>query len=118
MLKVVLWGVGIFVLLTLLAPDPDSTTERSSSASVEATAPSLEPSADTQELQKSPAELLTIIADPSWGERDTTKRRFEFLLPRLVDGCHGIETEMIASDIMVTVYKELTTAGLERDEAP
>ena len=63
-----------------------------------------------------PAELLTIIAQSSLGERDTTKRRFQFLLPRLVDRCQDTDSETHIGDMVAFTHSTLSEAGLEREE--
>ena len=65
--------------------------------------------------QRSPAELLTTIADPSWGERARVQRRFEYLLPRYMSACADIGTEMKAADMAALTFRKIDEAGLNED---
>ena len=65
--------------------------------------------------QRSPAELLTTIADPPWGERARVQRRFEYLLPRYVSACADVGTEMKAADMAALTFRKIDEAGLNED---
>ena len=62
------------------------------------------------------AEMLTMLERPSRSERDTTLRRFRFVLPRIVRSCSDVTTETFASDMIAKMYQVLQDAGLERED--
>ena len=62
------------------------------------------------------AETLTMLAQPSRNERDTTLRRFRFVLPRIVRSCSDVTTETFAGDMIAKMYQMLQDAGLERED--
>ena len=64
---------------------------------------------------RTPAENMTIIESPRFGERDTVLRRFEFLLDRFSDLCRGEGAPV--HDMLVVSYQQLIDAGLEREES-
>ena len=66
--------------------------------------------------QDDPAEMLTILARPSRSERDTTLRRFRFVLPRIVKSCSDVTTETFAGDMIAFMHQKLEDAGLERED--
>ena len=66
--------------------------------------------------QDTAAEMLTLLARPSRSERDTTLRRFQFVLPRIVRNCSDVDTEMFASDLIAFMHRKLYDAGLERED--
>ena len=63
-----------------------------------------------------PAEALTVLAAPSAEDLDTTKRRFEFILPRLVQWCPDIESDARASDMVAGALTLIERAGLKQEE--
>ena len=67
--------------------------------------------------QQDTAETLTMLAQPSWSERDTALRRFRFVLPRIVWSCSDVTTETFAGDMIAKVYQMLKNAGLEREDS-
>ena len=67
-------------------------------------------------VAQSPAEMLTRLARPSRSERDTTLRRFRFVLPRIVQNCSDVTTESFAGDMITTVHRMLRDDGLERED--
>ena len=67
-------------------------------------------------VAQDPAEMLTRLARPSRSERDTTLRRFRFVLPRLVRSCTDVTTETAASDMIAMTHRMLGDAGLERED--
>lgn len=71
---------------------------------------------DAPAAAQDPAELLTRLARPSRSERDTTLRRFRFVLPRLVRSCTDVTTETAASDMIAMTHRMLGDAGLERED--
>ena len=92
----VLLGVGALPVLSCVAPEHDSSP--------------------SQSTKRSAAEMLTIIAGPSRGERDTTRRRFEFLLPRLVERYPDIDADNQAGDMIAANFRLFREAGLELEE--
>lgn len=66
--------------------------------------------------QDDPAKLLTMLERPSRSERDTTLRRFRFVLPRIVLSCSDVTAEIRASDYIAKVYQLLSDRGLERED--
>ena len=62
------------------------------------------------------AETLTMLARPSRSERDTTLRRFRFVLPRIVRSCSDVTTETFAGDMIAKMHQMLKDAGLERED--
>ena len=64
-----------------------------------------------------PAELLTIIEDPRYRDREATRRRFDFILRQFVALCPMVSTsrsrfaDMMAR--MLTMHEEI---GLDREE--
>ena len=71
---------------------------------------------DAPVAAQDPAEMLTRLARPSRSERDTTLRRFRFVLPRLVRSCTDVTTETAASDMIAMTHRMLEDAGLERED--
>ena len=59
---------------------------------------------------------LMVIAQPSLGDRETTQRRFEFLLPRLVQLCTDFTTPLKVGDVLVGLSTSLKEAGMEKEE--
>ena len=65
----------------------------------------------------SDAEQLTVIASPSRGERETTQRRFEFLLNRFNEYCPTEDGEASVSDMLVFTHGKSKEAGLDGEES-
>lgn len=59
---------------------------------------------------------LVFIADPSWGERDTYKRRFRFLLREFNRSCHDIKSEGEVGGKLAFIFGKLRDFGLEKEE--
>ena len=66
--------------------------------------------------ERSPAENLTIIADPAWGKREETQRRFAFILPRFVSLCSDVDEDERAADYLFVTWKRINEAGLGTNE--
>ena len=62
------------------------------------------------------AEMLAAVAEPDWADRETTRRRFEFILPRIVERCPDIETDLQATGMLLNALTLMENAGLEQDE--
>ena len=71
-----------------------------------------QPETETADL----AYKLRVIAQPSLGDRETTQRRFEFLLPRLVQLCSDFKTPLKVADVLVGLSTSLKEAGMEQEE--
>ena len=63
-----------------------------------------------------PEDNLTIIADPSWGQRESYRRRFRFLLNEFDENCPDLEGKEQVGDTLVSVYMQLKEVGLGREE--
>ena len=59
---------------------------------------------------------LMLIAQPSLGDKETTQRRFEFLLSRLVPLCTDFKTPLKVGDVLVGLSTILKEAGMEQEE--
>ena len=68
--------------------------------------------ASTQTSLDKMVENLTIIESPARGKRETTKKRFRYLLPRFAHLCDDM-TATKAGDMLAFTYGELNDAGLE-----
>ena len=64
----------------------------------------------------SDAEKLTVISSPNWGEYETTKRRFSFLLKEFEENCKPQPGKAAPVDMLVTVHGLLAEAGLDGEE--
>ena len=64
---------------------------------------------------RAPAENMTTIESPRFGERDTVLRRFQFLLDRFSALCPRESAPV--HDMLVFSYQKLIEAGLEREES-
>ena len=65
----------------------------------------------------SPADILTDIESPRWRDRETTHRRFAFLLNQFSDLC-PVDNEQKASnaDMLAVIFGKFREAGLEKEE--
>lgn len=70
-----------------------------------------------QEEEFSPAENMTVIASPSWRDRDSTLKRFEFLLNRFSDLCPTAESKAPPHDMLSYIHGKLADAGLDQEES-
>ena len=63
-----------------------------------------------------PEDNLTIIADPSWDQRESYRRRFRFLLSQFDENCPDLEGKEHVGDTLVNVHMQLIEAGLGSEE--
>ena len=69
-----------------------------------------------QPEKRTMAETLTIIADPSWGARDSTRRRFQFLLNWFEGSCTDFKNQEQVGNSLAAVHKLMMEAGLDAEE--
>ena len=120
----VIW-LASFILLAIAAPEPETSEPAEiletnvvaeQSAQPPAPAPESE-SSDPQTEDRSDAEALTVIASPGFGEYDTMRRRFEFLVAEFTEYCPVEEGEASPADMLVVSHEELKKAGLDGEES-
>ena len=58
------------------------------------------------------AETLVIIESPDWRERTSTRKRFIYLIPRIVENCADITSPTHAGDVSAFVYGQLMDVGI------
>ena len=63
-----------------------------------------------------PEDNLTIIADPSWDQRESYRRRFRFLLNQFDENCPDLEGKEQVGGTLVKAHMQLKEAGLGREE--
>ena len=65
---------------------------------------------------RDPAEALTIISKPRFGERSAVTRRFKTVLPEFARHCSDANRPSRVADMLARIYHELDNAGLSRQE--
>ena len=63
-----------------------------------------------------PEDNLTIIADPSWDQRESCRRRFRFLLNQFDENCPDLEGKEQVGGTLVKAHMQLKEAGLGGEE--
>ncbi len=72
---------------------------------------------EQREEDLSDAEKLTFIHSPAFRERETTQRRFTFLLNEFDEYCGTEPGGAVPSDMLVFSHEKLKEAGLDGDES-
>ena len=72
--------------------------------------------ATTRSSSEDPVELMMIISDPPWRDRDRARRRFAFILDALTQVCSDVDTRMKGADYLAVMWKNILAAGLEDSE--
>ncbi len=68
------------------------------------------------EKEETTAYKLSVIADVGHKERKSAEKRFEFVLPRMVEHCSDVDKEVRVADMLVAGYKFIKEAGLDSKE--
>jgi len=69
-----------------------------------------------EETVEEAAKLMARLAAPSYSATESTKKRFMFILPALVERCSDIDKPMYAADMLVKFFSLLDERGLGDEE--
>ena len=63
-------------------------------------------------------EKLVILASPSYSERETTKKRFVYMLPRIVEDCSDVKNVGAVGNVVASMHKIIGGSGVEEEWLP